>query len=454
VGVSEHAIYCTVTKLLGAMNRAFLSLYLLIVLCVAVVGWGLDKLWQYYSPAPLITAAQQDLLTLIEAALTNDQYNGITGQPQLTEVLPKTMVSRIELLSFDDFATSTYSDALSSGAPLLLYDQYGQQQIYQQLATGDQIIRLTLPHIERPKGSYLYEILLTLFYCSLGLVVFIWVWPLMRDVRKLELHTKHLGHHSLPNPVSVSPASALSHLARAFNQMAERSKELLASHKEITYAVSHELRTPLARMKFALAMVKGKVSQNETINDSLNMHLASLAQDVEEMEALITQLLSYAGYEQESGPLEQKNGDMAFLISELIRRAKASHSANHIDIFLECKMNVTQVNCDWHLMERAIFNLIHNALRFADKKIIITLSQSEKDYQITIEDDGPGIPDDQALRVFESFVRLEVNANAQTRGFGLGLAIVKRVMKWHLGQAFVDKSHALGGAKFTLLWPR
>ena len=412
---------------------------------VAVAGWGLDKLWQYFSPPPTVTSPQHDLLTLIEQQL---------NQHAPTKNIKATLASRFELLTLDDFARSSLSAELSTGEPILLHTKNGQLQLYKCVncnsatTVSPQVIRLTFPKTQRPKNSYLYEILLTLFYGSIGLVVFIWVWPLMRDVRKLEQHTQHIGKHGLPDPVSVLPGSAVGNLARAFNQMAERIKELLASHKEMTYAVSHELRTPLARMKFALAMA-GETEQKN------NVHLQGLAQDVDEMDALITQLLTYAGYEQESGPLKQAQGDMAFLISELITRAKKSHPSNAGSIIFDftCAPDAHTVTCDWHLMERAIFNLIHNAMRFSQGRININLSRDATHYQITVADDGPGIPPEDRLRVFDSFTRLESQPNAQTRGFGLGLAIVQRVLKWHQGEASVRESEELGGALFLVRWP-
>ena len=430
------------------MNRTFLSLYILIVLCVALFGWGLDKLWQHFSPPPSITTAQHNLLALVEFSIEQplpqkkDKHASIAA-------MSKSIQSEIELLSLDDFANSSLSKTLIDGQAVRLHNQHGELQLYKRISNSPDIIRITLPPQIAPKNSYLYEILISLFYGSIGLVVFVWVWPLMRDVRKLERHTQHVGKHSLPEPVSVLPGSAVSNLASAFNQMAERIKELLASHKEMTYAVSHELRTPLARMKFALAMLKSASSNSQQCP-----HAMSIAQDIDEMDALITQLLTYAGYEQEDGPLKQQDGDMAFLISELIQRAKDSHPNANITVSLECLEGSTHVHCDWHLMERAIFNLIHNALRFAESSIRVTLTQSPKQYIVMVEDDGPGIPQDQQIRVFESFVRLESKPNEQVRGFGLGLAIVQRVMKWHEGQAVVTSSTELHGAQFTLQWPK
>lgn len=417
------------------MNRTFFSLYLLIALGIALAGWGLDKLWQHFSPPPAMSASQHDLIALVEnAVLTNS-----------TKFLPSHLKSEITYLTLEDFANSSLREALAAGENVTLHNRKGELQIYKLASDNQTIIRLQLPVATQARASHLNTILLVLFYATIGLVIYLWLWPLMRDVRKLERHTQHVGQNQLPEPVSVLPGSAVTHLASAFNKMAERIRELLASHKEMTYAVSHELRTPLARMKFALAMLKSDSSSAQ--------HAASLSQDIDEMEALITQLLTYAGYEQESGPLTQKDGDMAFFIQELITRAKQSNPTRDIQVELVCDLNNTRVQCDWHLMERAIFNLIHNAFRFANEKIIVALNQETDTFEITVSDDGQGIAEQDRERVFESFVRLNVKPNAQVRGFGLGLAIVKRVMKWHQGTASVQKA-AIGGAKFILRWPK
>lgn len=431
------------------MNRTFLSLYFLIIFFIFLMGWGLDALWQKFSPPPALSLAQHDLVAIVDDAI-------IHKRP-----LPAEVSQRVTVFTHDDFATSQLMTRLENDKRILLHSSDGSIQLYS--LTANEIIRIQLPAEEQHQSSYLYEILLTVFYLSIGLAVFIWVWPLMRDVKKLEQQTQDFGIRVIPEPVHVLPGSAVSNLAHAFNQMAERIKELLASHKEMTYAVSHELRTPLARMKFAIAMLqkhdyhkndshKTGEHKNEAATE-INDHAQSLMQDITEMDALITQLLTYAGYEQASGPLEQKEGDIAYLIHELIERAQASHRDDGITVDFACAPGEKYMQCDWHLMERAIFNLIHNAMRFAEKTIRVQLNTCGKEYCISVEDDGPGIPEHDMQRVFESFVRLEGKANTQVRGFGLGLAIVKRVMKWHEGSATVTKS-PLGGAKFTLAWPK
>src|SRR5690606_37861785 len=106
-------------------------------------------------------------------------------------------------------------------------------------------------------------------------------------------------------------------------------------------------------------------------------------------------------------------------------------------------------NCEWKLMETVVANLLQNAQRFARSKIIVELKTTSTEYYVTVEDDGPGIAQEDREGVFESFVRLYGDGQAQAGGFGLGLAIGKRVMTWHDGDAvFVEGS--TGGARVRL----
>jgi len=78
----------------------------------------------------------------------------------------------------------------------------------------------------------------------------------------------------------------------------------------------------------------------------------------------------------------------------------------------------------------------------------------EDNCRIDVEDDGPGIPEPEWERVFTAFARLDDSRTRTSGGYGLGLSIVRRILYWHGGQAFVGRSDTLGGARFSLVWPR
>jgi two-component system OmpR family sensor kinase len=229
--------------------------------------------------------------------------------------------------------------------------------------------------------------------------------------------------------------------------MANRIKELVRSHREMTHAVSHELRTPLARMKFALEMAE----KNENLVKIRN-HLSSIRSDVGEMDTLVSTLLYYASMEESNSKPLVKTGDMNYLVAQLIKRISLT-KPEQVSIHFEDRSSNGHVECDWHLMERAIFNLLQNAARFAMYRIDTTLLSDESHYHIVVEDDGPGIPVEQRQSIFESFVRLNTKSSVQASGFGLGLAIVKRVALWHQGTITISESR-YGGARFKLSWPQ
>lgn len=424
------------------MNRAFFSLYFFIVFSVIVIGWGLDKFWEKLYPAPELDTEVADLIVLLEQDL-----HGRSTEQQHTrlEQLNHQLHNRLQLLHIDDLANSAATQQIRAGGVVSASAGSDRLIWYKRIADSDSVLVLRSPDADETR-SPIYFGLLVVFYLGIALVVFLWVWPLSRDLSRLEKHTRVIGKEDAPDEIAVAPTSTVFNLTMAFNRMAKRIRELINSHKEMTYAVSHELRTPLARMKFALAMV------GDPVDAQVKKQLDSIHQDVTEMENLISALLSYAGFEQESRQLDRRDGHMQDLLNE-IRARIYRDNPTAVAIHIQDESAGEPFNCEWKLMECVILNLLQNAARFAREKIIVELRMTDKAFEVAIEDDGPGIPPDQRSRVFQSFVRLYNEDKSQTSGFGLGLAIVQRIMKWHGGEAvFVDSHH--GGARIVLNWPR
>lgn len=424
------------------MNRAFISLYLFIVASIILIGLGLNKFWDQFADNQSVNAEVRSIFLLLE------QHLAVAGQQSLQQ-LALTKSIDIQLLSLDDFANSPAAIQLASGEILGVAE--AQSMIwYKRLQPGDMVIALTLP-VSDLHTSWLQKLLLLAFYASIALVIYLWVWPLARDVKKLELQTRELGQDAVPNPIRISPGSTVYPLAQAFNHMTERLRGLINSHKEMTNAVSHELRTPLARMKFALAMIDAPSGSANNLQK-----LNSIQQDIGEMESLISALLMYAGFEQSSQALAQRAGDMCGMLEEISDRFRRNNPRN---LQLEVRFSTvdTHVYCEWKLMETVLQNLINNAARYAQTKMLIEINQDAQNFYVAIEDDGVGIVPAERERVFESFVRLypeDESQHTMVGGFGLGLAIVKRIMEWHKGNArFVDP-HYSTGARIELSWPR
>lgn len=424
------------------LKRAFFSLYLLIVIVILAAGWGLDRFYQSMVPAGTPDASDRALFTLLQSRMNPD-----LPETQLAAALQKEAAAAnlvADLYRLEDFARSDLQAQITTGELVVINGDDRMRELYQRLEYSPYVLRVQIPFL-RPEGQWLRDVLLLCFYLTLALVIFIWIWPLIRDLRSLEQQTRNFGRGTTSGRVKLNPHSAVYQLGAEFNRMQARIDELLGSYREMTYAVSHELRTPLARMKFALELAE-QITQTPKVQKQLD----SLRADVTEMDALINQLLSYAGFEAQSQALIQQPGDLSALVRQL--QNSQLPFAPHIEFSLWDDLAGEPVFCEWPLMERVIHNLLSNACRYAKRQVRVSLSFNGEDVVVKVEDDGPGIAPEDRERVFDSFVRLR-KTTTEVKGFGLGLAIVRRIAGWHQGGCEVTDSD-LGGACFILRWPQ
>lgn len=420
------------------MGRVFFSLYGLILATLVGAGFILDQ---------LVGATDEDALQPAEIIAADFAATQMTQLP-----FTNTDGWVLERLSGTDITNNQTLDDLKNKKSLAIASLDNTTSIYYRdvfrYFSDQQIIHLryAVPH---PPEPWQYRAILLVVYLIIGLAVFSWLWPLMRDLRKLALQTQQLDFAEAFCGLTLKKSSPLFALSEAFCSMSLRLRSVLASYKEMTYAVSHELRTPLARMKFALTMAQDQMASCE-VPRNVQEQWQSLWLDVNEMDALVNQLLNYASFEQENRALQVQTENMQDFLADLVQRVNKANP--HLSFSLLCDPCV-QVAADWQLMERVMLNLLENAARFAATRIEVNASTPGELIVVTVTDDGPGVPSSEQARVFESFVRLSNAQNSSKRGFGLGLAIVKRLMRWHAGDVTLSTA-ASGGACFTLHWPR
>jgi two-component system OmpR family sensor kinase len=273
----------------------------------------------------------------------------------------------------------------------------------------------------------------------------IWLWPLTRDLRRLERATATFGDRNWRFDALVRPGSQIHPLAEAFRRMAARIESLIDSHKDMSNAMAHEIKTPLARMRFEIEMARTADSP-----EALDKRLDNINRDISELNTFVTAALDYAILERAEVTLNVGEHDFTRIVPPVTEAVKRG-APPHLDIRYEVASDATRVVCDAHLMETVLRNLLNNAMRFARTQIHVGFRLQPRGYALDVDDDGPGIPERDRERVFGSFVQLDAPRGAKT-GYGLGLAIVKRIAEWHQGTASVSTS-PLGGARFTVEWP-
>jgi two-component system OmpR family sensor kinase/two-component system sensor histidine kinase RstB len=296
----------------------------------------------------------------------------------------------------------------------------------------------------RPKIKSIYRVVILGVF---GIIIFIWLWPMSRDLDQLKKATKAFGEGQFSTQVYDAKSSMMKPLMIKFNMMSSRIKHLIEAQKELTNAVSHELRTPLARTKFALQMMS--CVKDEEKQEKYQKQIKS---DVLELEELINEMLLYASFESEKPDLLLEKQS----ITDLIIYQIESHKGFQHEIEFINNAPALEVTFDRHFIDRALSNFISNGIKYGNGKVRVTLSEeyiNEVPHcSIAVEDNGEGVSDEFKDIIFDAFSRGDQSRNRETGGFGLGLAIVVRIMEWHRGQATI-KDSPLGGAKFKLFWP-
>lgn len=232
--------------------------------------------------------------------------------------------------------------------------------------------------------------------------------------------------------IAESGAGDLKLVAKAFNAMQDRIAGLLKTRTEALAAVSHDLRTPLSRLRLRAGFVQDAAARE------------ALENDVDEMAAMLNSLLAYLGGQEDPEP--PRRTDLAAIAMTIVddaadaERPATFAGLEHVPVMARPLS-----------LKRAITNVVENALHYGGNAAL-TLTREERTIVLAVEDDGPGIPEDQLAEVMQPFHRLDGARARNTAGLGLGLTIVQQILQRE-GGSLVLKNRAQGGLRVELRLP-
>ena len=295
-----------------------------------------------------------------------------------------------------------------------------------------------------PFNLIISVVLISMFLISLG--VYALIFPLERKLQLIQSGVNEVSDGNLDARVQLDGQDEIARLGATFNAMTQHIKRLIESQRELTRAVSHELRTPVARIRFAVDMLADTDDA-----DSREMQKNFIDEDIESLNSLIDEILTYAKLEEGSPKLDMEAVNLKDLIDQIVRETNALGKPIEV-VGNPPSAKVTAV-ADHRYLHRVIQNLAGNALRYADGKIIVSAVVRKGKAFVSVEDDGQGIPEADRDKVFIPFARLDDSRTRASGGYGLGLSIVSRIAFWFHGEMSVDESPELGGARFIMRWP-
>jgi two-component system, OmpR family, sensor kinase len=425
------------------MARHFLQLYVLIVVTLAAVSWGQERLWEIYSAKGDAGAVAEGRAQGAALALVEEQLRGVPREDRRQFVAGLAHRTGVDLELFEQ-KDIVGDDTLARLA--------GGNIAYMRAADKDWLLKRLTPdgrvlafrYVATAQRGVLDWTLAFIFYATIALVIMAWLWPLTRDLRQLERSTSTFGNRNWAFDARIGTRSPVYPLAEAFRRMAARIDSLIGSQKDMSNAMSHEIKTPLSRMRFEIEMARSAPEPERT------RHLNNINLDIAELNTFVTATLDYAILERAEVALNIGQHDLTLLVPAVADAVKRA-SREALTIRSEVAPDATRVPCDGHLMETVLRNLLYNATRYAHSDIRVTFrTRWDRVFELRVDDDGPGIPEPDRHRIFDSFVQLD-DPGRWKSGYGLGLAIVKRIVEWHGGKVEVTRSD-LGGARFCVTW--
>ncbi|WP_286233412.1 ATP-binding protein [Thalassotalea sediminis] len=416
------------------MNRLFIHLFVVIVLGLVSINWLSEFLWQQLHSGDNLE--QQQLANTLSVIVS--QQSQLERSP---EVLSSQLGFNVEIMSIDDVAwLPEQEDKLRQAIPVVTYTVDDQLMLYIKDSNSSMVYAFgpIQTNASLPQKNSLKVLLLVLSYLMLAGIIYLWTRPLWQDLIKLNQMAAQIGKGNFVISLPDHKRSPISNIVMTFHTMAERIIQLISDQRQLVNAVSHELRTPLARLSFSLEMLKNVPKQQQV----------DMKKDVAEMSTLIDEMLGYARLENIDEHTNKETIDLVKLIQASVEKSQRL-TTKTIDCHLP---DMFSYQCNEQLIERAVQNLLSNALRYANTRVLIKLTSQNDSLYICVEDDGEGIAPEERDKIFDAFYRVEKSRNKDLGGFGLGLAIVDRICRTHKGSCHV-KDSSLGGCKFTITLP-
>ena len=263
----------------------------------------------------------------------------------------------------------------------------------------------------------LFVLWTTLPSIVLILIALIFLKNQTRPLVRLAKAAERFGKGDYVNDFRPSGAAEIRKAAYEFDRMAKRINRHLNQRSEMLSGISHDLRTPLTRLKLQLAMINQKELTKR------------MSKDIDEMERMLNDYLQYAKTQvvEETSNINIKN---------LFNEIKNIINNNNL-IFTDIESVILKGR--FSSLKRCFENIIQNGLNYGTK-VYVRFIIGKKILTVNIEDDGPGIPEEEHKNVFKPFFRLDESRNLNKAGVGLGLAIVEDVINSHGGNIQLGKS--------------
>ena len=322
--------------------------------------------------------------------------------------------------------------------PFAVRDGDDNYQLYQIRPAGNSQSDFINLMFDRP-------LLLLIVTMLISIPLLLWLaWSLAKPARKLKYAADEVARGNLRQhpELEAGPQEFLA-TGVSFNQMVSALERMVTAQQRLLSDISHELRTPLTRLQLATALMRRKHGEGH--------ELARIETEAQRLDSMINDLLVLSR-NQHKNELARENIKASELWNEVLEDAK--FEAEQMDKTLE----ITDPPGNWVLignpaaLDSALENVVRNALRYSHQHIAVAFSADALGVTITVDDDGPGVSEEDREQIFRPFYRTDEARDRESGGSGLGLAIVEKAVEQHHGWVKAEDS-PLGGLRLVIWLP-
>ena len=287
------------------------------------------------------------------------------------------------------------------------------------IRSGKEVIEFLVPkEMVSASSVRLFLLWTTLPSFLLVIIALIFLKNQTKPLVKLAKAAERFGKGDYVNDFRASGSQEIRKAAFEFDRMAKRINRHLNQRAEMLSGISHDLRTPLTRLKLQLAMLKQKDITEK------------MTKDIDEMEKMLNDYLQFA-------KTQAQEITTTINLNKLLHRIKEAFNSEKI-FYYACKDEI-ELKGRPSALKRLFENIVHNGLTYGSR-VDIYVQKGNNRALVTVDDNGPGIPEDQYKNVFKPFFRLDKSRSLNQSGVGLGLAIVEDIINSHGGNIQFSKS--------------
>lgn len=285
------------------------------------------------------------------------------------------------------------------------------------------------------------------------IVMYVMVHRMIRPLHEMSEGSERIanGDFSAKIVLKGNRRDEIAHLARSFNSMAATLEQLEYMHSSFVVNVSHELKTPMTTISgFVGGILDGTIPPNKH-----GYYLSIVSEEMERLSRLVNAMLELSHLQAGSTKLQPTRFDIDLVLQTTVLSMEPIITEKRLDVIGLDALQASPITADNSLIHQAMYNLIENAVKFADVGgyIKIGLDAADDGYNIIIENSGKGINNDELLHIFDRFYKTDKSRSVDKKGLGLGLYLVKSILQLHDGRISAE-SEPEHFTRFTVFLPK